>query len=120
MELCLENVMEDSPEMLLEIVESVADPRLRLCLDVGHANTEVSSVPLSDWADVFLPYLSHVHLHNNMGGCDFHSCLGSGTAPIADIIEKLESKRTDLTYTLESMLARPSVDWLIRERFLTI
>ena len=37
-EICLENVMEEEPETLLSIVSQVDDPRLRLCLDVGHVN----------------------------------------------------------------------------------
>lgn len=36
--LVLENVLEPEPTLLLDIVNSVNDPRLRLCLDVGHAN----------------------------------------------------------------------------------
>jgi sugar phosphate isomerase/epimerase len=34
----LENVLEDSPDELIGIVQGVNDPRLRLCLDIGHAN----------------------------------------------------------------------------------
>ena len=34
----LENVLEDSPDMLIDIVKGVGDPRFRLCLDIGHAN----------------------------------------------------------------------------------
>ena len=33
--IALENVMEPGPEMLVEIVRQVEDPRLGLCLDVG-------------------------------------------------------------------------------------
>ena len=35
--ICLENVLEMHPEPLLHILEAVADERLRICLDVGHA-----------------------------------------------------------------------------------
>lgn len=43
--LAVENVMEPGPEMLVEIARGVDDPRLGLCLDVGHANTVVSKTP---------------------------------------------------------------------------
>ena len=36
-------------EMLVEIARGVDDPRLGLCLDVGHANTVVSKTPPADW-----------------------------------------------------------------------
>ena len=38
MVLAVENVMEPGPDMLVQIAEQVNDPRLGLCLDVGHAN----------------------------------------------------------------------------------
>ena len=37
-EIVLENVLEEEPGMLLDIIKGVADPRLRICLDVGHVN----------------------------------------------------------------------------------
>ena len=45
MVLAVENVMEPGPDMLVQIAEQVNDPRLGLCLDVGHANTSVSRTP---------------------------------------------------------------------------
>lgn len=45
MTLALENVMEPSPETLVSIAAQIDDPRLGLCLDVGHANTCVSETP---------------------------------------------------------------------------
>ena len=39
MTIALENVMEPQPRLLAEIARQVDDPRLGLCLDVGHANT---------------------------------------------------------------------------------
>ncbi len=53
---CLENVMEDEPEMLTEIVREVDDSRFRLCLDVGHANCQ-SKLPISDWVNCMKPLL---------------------------------------------------------------
>lgn len=37
-EIVLENVLEEEPGMLLNIVASIDQPNLRLCLDVGHVN----------------------------------------------------------------------------------
>ena len=38
MVLALENVMDETPQLMTDIVRQVDDPRLGLCLDVGHAN----------------------------------------------------------------------------------
>lgn len=37
MTIALENVMDDGPDMLSQIMKGVNDPRLGVCLDVGHA-----------------------------------------------------------------------------------
>lgn len=120
MKIYLENVMEDSPDMLMQIAEGISDPRFCLCLDVGHANTELSKAPLSEWIQVFSKRLAHVHLHNNMGRLDLHNSLENGTIPMARAIRQLEEICDAPTYTLESIDARASVDWLVRERFITI
>ena len=67
MTIALENVMEPSPETLVQIASGVDDPRLGLCLDVGHANTCVSDTPPLEWIAPMSPWLRHVHLHNNLG-----------------------------------------------------
>ena len=110
--LCLENVMEPGPDMLLQIVREVDDPRFRLCLDVGHANTRVSSVPVRDWIPENAPFLSHVHLHNNDGDMDLHRCLGDGVLDMEEILELLDRFCPEATCTIENMTAADSVRWL--------
>lgn len=46
----LENVLEEEPGMLPDIVRGVDDPRLRLCLDVGHAHAYSGTPPL-EWLE---------------------------------------------------------------------
>ena len=67
MVLALENVMDETPQLMTDIVRQVDDPRLGLCLDVGHANSCASRTPPLDWIAPMAPYLRHVHLHNNLG-----------------------------------------------------
>ena len=55
-EIVLENVLETDPAWLLDIVKGVNDPRLRLCLDVGHVNA-YSKIPVLDWLKAWAPYL---------------------------------------------------------------
>ena len=109
-ELCLENVMEDSAELLRGIVEDVDDPRFGLCLDVGHANTQVSDVPPEVWAEQCLPFLKHVHLHSNAGAMDLHDPVGTGTVDTDAVLKVLS--QVDITYTIESLDAESSLRWL--------
>ncbi len=110
-EIVLENVLEDDPRWLLDIVAGVDDPRLRLCLDIGHVNA-YSSVPLTDWLVLWAPYLSHLHIHNNDGSRDAHNALNEGTIPIKELLLQAQHLCPDATCTLELMNDAPSVIWL--------
>lgn len=110
--IALENVMEPSPELLVRIVQEVGDPRLGLCLDVGHANTCVSETPPLAWIDAMQPYLRHVHLHNNAGGEDLHDPLGQGSIPMRRVLDAVLTRCPDATLTLENLNCAASLDWL--------
>lgn len=114
--LCVENVMETSPDVLRQIAEQVNDPRLRICFDVGHAFCQ--SGELAPWLDALAPYISHVHLHNNHGSFDEHLGLPDGTLDMAAVIRQLEALAPQATYTLEVRPARASVEWLLKEGLL--
>jgi len=119
MVLCLENVMEPSPQIPVDIIRQVDDPRLRLCLDVGHANAELSRTPVMEWVEVCRPYLRHLHLHNNAGGGDLHDPLKRGTIPVEQVLHAL-AREEHLTYTLETLQAEENVRWLLEKGFLTL
>lgn len=110
----LENVLEEEPGMLLDIVKGVGDPRLRICLDVGHANV-YSKVPVMDWLEACAPYIGHFHIHNNDGSWDTHSALDQGSIPIRTLLTRAEVLCPDATYTLELMESEASVRLLLEE-----
>lgn len=110
-EIVLENVLEDDPQWLLDIVKGVDDPRLRLCLDIGHVNA-YSEVPVMDWLEAWAPFISHFHIHNNDGSRDQHNALSDGTIPMEPFLVRAETICPDATYTLELMKDAPSVQWL--------
>ena len=104
----LENVMEETPDSLLAIVTQVDDPRLRLCLDVGHVNC-YSSVPAIQWMAQWGDALSHLHLHNNDAAADRHAALSQGSLDMAEIIRGIAPT---MTATLELIEIGDSVHWL--------
>ena len=110
-ELVLENVLETEPQWLLDIVKGVADPRLKLCLDVGHVNA-YSKIPLTDWLAGWSPYLSHFHIHNNDTSWDTHNPLMDGTIPMKEFLENAFRLCPNATFTLELMEAEASVKWM--------
>ena len=113
-QIVLENVLEDNPVWLLDIVKGVDDPRLRLCLDIGHVNA-YSKVPVMDWLEAWAPYIAHFHIHNNDGSRDQHSALFEGDIPIRQFLARAEEVCPDATFTLELMKTEPSIRWLLEE-----
>ena len=113
----LENVLEDDPQWLLDIVKGVDDPRLRLCLDVGHVNA-YSALPVMDWLEMWAPYISHFHIHNNDGSRDQHYPLTEGTIPMLQLLTRAQERCPEATYTLELMQDRSSVAWLAENNWI--
>lgn len=107
----LENVMETDPQWLLEIVRQVDDPRLRLCLDVGHAHV-YSKIPVQNWLEVLFPYLSHFHLHNNPGDVDRHDPLFRGTIPMDALLAGIDTLCPHATCTIEVIDNTENYDFL--------
>ena len=117
-EICLENVMEPDPAMLCGIVSGVDDPRLRICLDVGHANAALSHAPVTEWAERVCPWLSHVHIHDNDGKTDQHRPLGQGSIELKTVLDIIETNCGHATYAVENITAAESVDWLRRNGYM--
>ena len=117
--LYLENVLENSPEILCKIVRAVEDNRFKLCLDIGHAAFMGSGTPIVKWIDQMLPFIGHVHLHNNYGDFDTHNALDDGDIDVATVIRKITEAGANTTFTIESFYAKSSVEWLKVKGFLS-
>lgn len=110
-EIVLENVLETEPEWLLDIVKGVDDPRLKLCLDIGHVNA-YSKIPVMEWMESWAPYISHFHIHNNDSSWDTHNALDDGNIPMKELLRRAEELCPNASITLELMEDRPSMVWL--------
>lgn len=109
--LVLENVLETDPAWLCDIVQGVNDPRLRMCLDIGHVNA-YSPFSAMQWLERCAPFLSHFHIHNNDGSCDSHAPLLDGTIPMGDFLRTARTLCPDATFTLELIDASTSLEML--------
>ena len=99
-EIVLENVLEQEPEWMTEILRAVDSPRLRLCLDVGHVNA-YSPVDTAQWLRRCAPWISHFHLHNNNGTRDAHDPLFRGSIPMEELLTLAGDLCPEATFTLE-------------------
>lgn len=99
-ELLIENVLDPDPEVLLEMVQAIGDPRARLCLDVGHAHV-ASRQSVADWIDLLSPLLAHLHIHDNDGAFDAHLPPGRGSIGFPGLFDRIQSAAPRATLTLE-------------------
>ena len=101
-ELLLENVLDVRPEYIRDVCDGVNDPRLRICLDVGHANA-YSPVPVEAWISMLGGRIAHVHLHNNDGSRDAHAPLCEGRMDIQRILGLLDRYAPEAEICIESV-----------------
>ena len=112
-EIVLENVLEQEPEWMTEILRAVDSPRLRLCLDVGHVNA-YSPVDAAQWLRRCAPWISHFHLHNNNGTRDAHDPLFRGSIPMEELLTLAGDLCPEATFTLELPNAENSARELMK------
>lgn len=112
----IENEQEDDPTQLTRLVREIDDPRVGLCLNIGHAG--LSPVPMDVWLEAYRPYVNHVVLHDNDGLTDRHWPLGDGVLPIKEVLTWFIRELPSMTYTIDTLLVRPSIQWLCRHGFM--
>ena len=110
-ELALENVLDPGPEALAAVCDGVDDPRLRICLDVGHVNA-YSKLSAEVWIDALGARIRHVHLHNNTGARDAHAPLDCGSLDISRILKKLDECAPEADISIESVDAAACLRFL--------
>ncbi|MEQ9716133.1 MAG: sugar phosphate isomerase/epimerase family protein [Candidatus Asgardarchaeia archaeon] len=78
--LCLENMEDNRVGFLPHQLLSLLKPNISITLDVGHAflMSRKYGVPFRKYFDVLGKYITHVHLHDNMGYVDNYMALGEG------------------------------------------
>jgi sugar phosphate isomerase/epimerase len=114
----LENQLELSPDVMIESLDAISDPRVSACLDIGHAHCN-STTPVVDWVEKLGTRITHVHLHDNDGSDDQHLAIGEGSIPFLDVCNALNEFSPAATWALESKTAgiRKSYNWLKENGF---
>ena len=112
--LAVENVLDDEPYMMKDMMDKITDQRIRICLDIGHAHAvTLDEYKVLDWLKVLGPYITHFHLHNNDGTGDSHSAFDEGTLDIRETLLAIEEYcPEDVTYTIEARKAIDCLNWL--------
>jgi sugar phosphate isomerase/epimerase len=96
----LENDIEESPDLLIRLVDEVDDPFLGLCLDVGHLHV-FSQLDAPGWVQRMGHRLYHVHLHDNDRTRDSHCSIGRGTINFEPFYTAIMQQVPQITLSLE-------------------
>ena len=114
--ICLENQFELDSDMLIQIIDGVADNRLKVCLDIGHANAN-SIMPVEKWIETLGDRIAYYHLHNNHGkqsipdhNDDEHLGINNGTIDIEKVLEYSEKYSPNAIWNLESKIEYQNED----------
>jgi sugar phosphate isomerase/epimerase len=115
----LENHLENDPGMLSDVVDSINDVRLNLCLDIGHVHC-CARQSIVKWIERLTHRIGYVHMHDNHGQTDEHLGLGEGTIPMVDVCAALEEYAPDAIWAIESEFRKvpESLDWLTSHGFI--
>ncbi len=116
----VENVLDDEPYMLLDMMKRIDNPSIKLCLDTGHANATTSpELPVEKWIEVLGSHIGHFHLHNNDGTGDSHSAFDCGSMDMNSIFSAIGAFcDADVTLTIEARDARSCLEWLKRSDYI--
>lgn len=102
--LALENIYEETPDTLIQLVERLDSNWFGHCFDAGHWHL-FGKWPMPRWLESISSRLFHVHLHDNHGSADEHLPLGDGTidfTPLQKILQKI-SPRPSITLEAHSL-----------------
>ena len=118
----VENVLDDEPYMLADMMKQIEDKRIGLCLDVGHALAAGHDmIKMEEWIRVLGPYLGHFHIHNNHGDRDAHGGLSleDGILDYNQVFTWIRQYCSpDVTFTIESRDCAGAVKWLTEQGYL--
>lgn len=98
--LLIENSQDVDPQPLVELMAKVEDPRIGVCLDIGHAN--YSREALENWFNKLAYHIRYIHLSDNMGMFDDHIPLGTGTVDWKKADHLVKELKKDIPITLET------------------
>ena len=97
----VENIFEEEPDTLRRLLETVNDPLLMHCFDVGHWNL-FKKVGMEEWFEALGDRIAEVHIHDNSGARDDHAPPGEGAIDFELYFRLMERYAPDAAYTIEA------------------
>lgn len=109
----VENMLEWDAGLLAEVIDAIDDPRVDVCLDIGHCHCNSRETPMS-WIERLGRRIGWVHLHDNHGQSDEHLALDQGTIPMDEVCGALLQHAPEAVWCLEPADEgiASSIEWL--------
>ena len=98
--IALENVYEEAPDSIKDLLEEINSPHFRFCFDTGHHHV-FGKAPLPLWMETLGKYLCEVHLHDNHKEMDEHLPIGEGGFDFDQFFNLLFQFGLNPIYTIE-------------------
>lgn len=99
--IAVENIFEEEPSTLFDLITCVDSPRLRHCFDMGHWNM-FKRGGLEEWFAVMGGFMAEVHIHDNHGEKDEHAPIGEGNLDTQLLFSLLKRYAPDAVLTIEA------------------
>lgn len=109
----IENIVDPDPTPLKDLITLIDDPRVDICLDIGHAHCNTDMSPAA-WAAELGDRIGYVHMHDNHGMRDEHLGFGQGNLPLEETCTMLEAVAPRAIWAIETDTDQviPSLEWL--------
>lgn len=99
--LAIENIYEESPDTLVQLVDGIDSNFFGHCFDAGHWHL-FGRRPMDEWLKSVSSRLFHLHLHDNHGRADEHLPVGDGTIDFSPLQRHLKRMSAPPSITLEA------------------
>ncbi len=113
-EIYLENMFDETPDILVEISERLCGyPNYGVCLDYAHAYLYGESV--NEWVHALASFVKHIHINDNDGFYDRHLAVGDGVVLWDEFAEIKRSELATCSMLIETTLPenqRRSLEYL--------
>ncbi|UCD84917.1 MAG: sugar phosphate isomerase/epimerase, partial [Deltaproteobacteria bacterium] len=98
--IAIENVFEESPDILSRLFRDINSSRFKLCFDIGHCYL-FSEIPVREWLGLLGEQIIEFHLHDNHGNEDEHLPIGEGDIDFDEFFSELNKFTRPPILTLE-------------------
>lgn len=97
----VENIFEEEPSTLLDLLEAIDSPLFRHCFDVGHWNL-FSKLGMEEWFAELGGHIAEAHIHDNHGTDDNHHPLGEADIDFSLFFRLMERYAPEAAWTIEA------------------